>query len=234
MEIDRSKTIIAPIHGRWADEYVLDPITGLIAFPNFIDTLPSLILKLLNDHGSIGLAIGDVNNLKSYVETLNDENPWMFGHLAGNAFMSKLGTISLSFFKKIDYPWSCISTFGGDEIILACAGKSQIQFLQSVRNLSQELETNLPRSVSFAAGWFAVPANVERLTLSENEVESLCISAISLVDKALFSGKHKRKLENNQVAFISVLETRWLKQNKWCLKKGVVNERRTEIDETYD
>jgi len=97
-----------------------------------------------------------------------------------------LGEISLSAFEKLKYPWSALSTFGGDEMILVCAGKTQDDFYQSVENFHQELADHLPLSVSFAAGQFAVSSDYK---ITNQDALYLCASAISIVDQALLEGK---------------------------------------------
>lgn len=204
------------VHGHLIPNFVydpiIDPITGLVAFPCFFKKLPSVIPHLLNKYGGFGLAIGDVDHLKSYVEDINATDPMMFGHLAGNLYMSNLGKISLSVFNQFVFPWSCLSTFGGDKIIFVCAGTDRDQFRDFVKHLHQEVAKQLPRTISFATGWFSKSQDVGDVILQQAEANQLCISAISMIDRALLMKKKKRK---EYESFIFEENTKWLRNNQW-------------------
>lgn len=205
-----------PVHGVWQGAYVIDPITGLVAFPSFMSTFPLLFRGLLNTYGSLGMAIGDVDNLKSYVESRNHSDPHIFGHLAGNAFMANVGRISLSVFERMPFPWKCVATFGGDEVILACAGTSRSVFASCVNDLSHTLSNNLPRTVSFAHGWFSVSADARQPTLTDDDSSFLCMSILAQVDRALFASKKRRRDHKNiRSSKITSMRVRWLSNREW-------------------
>ncbi|MCH5584854.1 GGDEF domain-containing protein [Shimazuella sp. AN120528] len=215
MVYSAENSFVAPAYGKnWCD-YIRDPVTGFISFPSFLKSYTQEFPALLKNYGAVGIAVGDVDNLKSCFQSMNEKNPWSFGHLAGNAFMSQLGEISLSAFKKLEYPWSALSTFGGDEMILVCAGKTQADFYLSVEDFHHELADQLPLTVSFAAGWFAVEKDIELPT--QQDFAYLSASALSLVDRALLDGKNHIKEMNstNNCTFIKKMQTKWLREKEW-------------------
>ncbi len=210
-----------PVWGHWNNTYVPDPITGLVAFPSFLKTFKCLFGELLYTFDGVGLAIGDVDHLKTYVESIRNKDPLMFGHLAGNAFMSKLGAIGLGAFEQMSFPWRCLATFGGDEIILAGAGCSRAAFVTSVQSLSEKLAAGLPRTVSFAHGWFALSREQRCSRISDAAAASLSVSVIAMVDRALFSCKAQRdKLGSSQPPVITMMKTRWLRGDQWTLSEA--------------
>src|SRR5260221_7176155 len=210
-----------PVWGQWNDVYVLDPITGLVAFPSFLKTFKYLFTELLYSFNGVGLAIGDVDHLKTYVESVRNKDPLMFGHLAGNAFMSKLGMIGLGAFEQMPFPWRCLATFGGDEIILAGAGCSRSAFVSSVQGLSGTLSASLPRTVSFAHGWFALSREQRCRTIDDVSAASLSLSVIAMVDRALFNCKAQRdKLGTSNLPMVTMMKTRWLRGDRWTLAEG--------------
>lgn len=206
---------IAPVQGAWHGTYHLDTITGLVAFPCFLECFATQLRILLRTYGSVGIAIGDVDHLKSFVETSNRENPLLFGHLVGNAFMSRLGYISLSVFEQLAFSWRCLATFGGDEIIVVCAGSTRLAFHAAIDQLAQELAAKLPRTVSFAQGWFSIEQDTP--DLDQMDRVSLCLSPLALVDHALFAAKQRRGCtdQHQHVPIITTLKERWLYEKQW-------------------
>lgn len=196
------------------NHYTYDPVTGFLSFPSFFNALAKEFPFIFQKYGAIGVAIGDVDNLKSCFQSVDESNPWEFGHLAGNAFMAQLGKVGLSAFKKLEFPWGMLSTFGGDEIILVSAGKSLDHFHQSVESLHRSLAEQLPLSVSFAAGWFI---QEEQKPLTQQDGMYLSASLISIVDRALLEGKNYLKSkEPVGHTFVKKIQPYWLKEGKWC------------------
>jgi GGDEF domain-containing protein len=167
--------------------YVVDPITQLVAFPNFDASFPDLVNEAFASGREIGVAVGDVDDMKSYVEGERAADELCFGHLAGNALMAQLGAVALRWFGAADIGSGCLSTFGGDEIVLLAVSESVGQrFDEQVLALRQELSTALPCTVSFAYGVFTGRSRLERLPGTQ------CRRALVAVDRALFELKRKR------------------------------------------
>lgn len=58
----------APAAGGWCADARDDPITGLVAWPGFFTRLPGIVEDTVAAGHRLGIAIGDVDNLKDYVE----------------------------------------------------------------------------------------------------------------------------------------------------------------------
>jgi GGDEF domain-containing protein len=140
-----------PSRGSWCSDARDDPITGLIAWPGFFAELPTLLELSLSSGTAVGLAIGNVDNLKEYVEGVKAVDAQSFGHLAGNALMGRLGTIARNWLWHHGPSPACLATFGGDEIVLVAETSSRNSFYDDVARLRDQVCDGLPRSVSF--GW---------------------------------------------------------------------------------
>jgi GGDEF domain-containing protein len=131
------------------------------------------------------LAVGDVDDLKRYVERSNETDAESFGHLAGNRIMAKIGQLARDVAAEClaDVHLWCAATFGGDEIIILAdisAGRFREVLLELRRRFAQEL----PTSVSFAYGRYAHPGP---LAPERGHAEALAI--LASIDRALFSVK---------------------------------------------
>ena len=93
-----------PLRGSWASAATPDPVTGLLGFPEFYACLPSFLADQARCGRLVGIAIGDVDHLKSFVEDTNATDPGSFGHLAGNALMATLGRICALWFHSTEPP----------------------------------------------------------------------------------------------------------------------------------
>lgn len=139
-----------PAHGSWPSTSAPDPVTGLVGFPEFATCLAAFLTDQARLGQPVGIAIGDVDHLKSYVEDTNSTQPASFGHLAGNAYMAALGRICSSWFHASRFPAGCVSTFGGDEVIITATVAGRRAFAAAVSTLRDHCRRQLPRSVSFA------------------------------------------------------------------------------------
>jgi GGDEF domain-containing protein len=201
----------SPVKGHWSAKVELDPITGLLAFPVFHQHWPDCFRDHLAAGRSVGIAVGDVDNLKHYVERSKTKDPRLFGHLAGNALMSDLGRVALEWFHEWNPPWAVLSTFGGDEIILACAGMERRDFKAGVQALCARHGERLPCTVSYAGGWFESGRD---LPWKGESFFNNYVDALVLVDRALFRHKVHRKKTGGQRR-ITHLAPRWLKSPGW-------------------
>ncbi|MGC9667695.1 hypothetical protein ACNTMW_14205 [Planosporangium sp. 12N6] len=180
-----------PVAGGWCTAARHDPITGLVAYPDFDDEFPALLWQSLQNGQTVGLAVGDVDHLKEYVEAANVADPMSFGHLAGNALMRQLGEVTTSWFHRQDFSGGCASTFGGDEIILAAQTEGLAVFHDSVVCLARLLATELPRTVSFA---LAILSRTDLPAVGPGPGWSrhLYVHLVSAVDRCLFAAKATR------------------------------------------
>jgi len=122
-----------------------------------------------------------VDHLKSFVENTNATEPGSFGHLAGNALMSTLVRICSSWFHSTKFPVGCVSTFGGDEVIVAAVVNATTEFETSISALRDQCCQQLPRSVSFAHATIVPCLGMDW--------RSYATEMLSAVDRALFSRK---------------------------------------------
>lgn len=182
----------------------LDPITRLVAFPSFHERFPDVFARELAAGRAVGIAIGDVDNLKSYVERARSAHDLMFGHLAGNDVMSRLGRSAIDWFSQTEGV-GCVATFGGDEVILAMIDVTPAGFGRHVRTLARRLADDLPCTVSFAHSTFIRPPR----TIESFTVEHY-LRALVLVDRALFTAKKRLRR-----AHVVDLRPRLLSESGW-------------------
>lgn len=178
-----------PVVG-WCGDSRQDPITGLVAFPDFNFNLPDILACCASRGSDLGIAIGDVDNLKEYVENSKSRDPAAYGHLAGCALMQRLGLVAASWFDTVHPAFGCASTFGGDEIIVALAVErgADADFEALVVGLRNELFDALPRSVSF--GWtVAHLGEVDLDQTDRRQHRDRCTALLSAVDIALIRQK---------------------------------------------
>jgi HAD superfamily hydrolase (TIGR01549 family) len=180
----------------WCEDGRLDPITGLIAFPDFHAALPPLLVSAAGRRRSVGLAIGDVDNLKMYVENANNTDPASFGHLAGCAVMTQLGAVARQWFDRYDFSRACVSTFGGDEIIIAAEVTEADAFAAAITELAYQLRTQLPRPVSFA---FAIATPEQFGDIGEANPIDTCTRILASVDRFLFVTKADNRARQHPV-----------------------------------
>ena len=180
-----------PVAGGWCAAARDDPITGLVAYPDFDDEFPGLLWQSLQVGHTVGLAVGDVDHLKEYVEAANAADPMSFGHLAGNAFMRQLGDVTATWFHRQAFSRGCASTFGGDEVILAARTAGLARFHSEVVSLARRLAAELPRTVSFALATLS-PADVPPVAPGPGWSRHLYVHLVSAVDRRLFAAKATR------------------------------------------
>jgi len=166
-----------------ARQLLCDPLTGLVAYPSFAEYLTEH-LPALARYG-LHLAIGDVDDLREYVTLQRAENPTMFGHLAGNECMRRLGTITVDWAGRAlsSWPFFLCGTFGGDEVIVAAAGCPYRSFLEEVACLQRAVTAGAPRTCSFSAGTLQTDG------LRAGGGDTAYREFVSAVDRALFTLK---------------------------------------------
>ncbi|MDA8369064.1 MAG: GGDEF domain-containing protein [Nocardiopsaceae bacterium] len=171
-----------------------------MAFPDFHAVFGRHLVDSLVSGFSVGVAIGDVDDLKSYVEDSNEGDPECFGHLAGNALMARCGAVGTTWFRKQLFSAGCMSTFGGDEIIIAAAVMNSAKFKPTIVTLRDRCRQWLPRTVSFG---IAV-VTPDTPGLSEHLHAPLRIANLVLagVDRALFTHKSARRRNEGEEGFV--------------------------------
>lgn len=176
-----------PRRGSWPSSAAPDPVTGLVGFPEFSACLPSFVAEQAARGRAVGLAIGDVDHLKSYVEDTNADGD-SFGHVAGNAYMTALGRICAGWFHTSRFPAGCVSTFGGDEVITTAAVADPHAFRTAIATLRDHCRAQLPRTVSFASTVITPPLSTD----------ASCVTGLlSQVDAVLFRRKAARTGAND-------------------------------------
>lgn len=160
-----------------------DPLTGLVAYPSFEAHMIALLPGLATD--GLHLAIGDVDDLRGYITTANADDPNLFGHLAGNDCMRRVGHATRRW--AADYldfwPFAVCATFGGDEVIIAAAGRPYEAFIDALTELVSRIRSTAPRPCSFTSAT-TVPSPYIAGT-AEDAYRRL----VSRVDKCLFCHK---------------------------------------------
>ncbi|MET8623773.1 hypothetical protein ABZW30_08450 [Kitasatospora sp. NPDC004669] len=191
---------------QWCTGSREDPLTGLVAFPDFHTSIPRALAAELEAGGLVALAIGDVDGLKEHVEQANATDAASFGHLAGNQVMARLGAATRTWFRDQPWPAACAATFGGDEVIIAAAVDDPAAFHQAVTGLRDRLAEVLPTQVSFAlavAGPCHLPAGREGNAWKHTFTDRL----LATVDRCLFAHKAARRAAGTAGGVIAVTES---------------------------
>lgn len=200
----KSPDTVAPTRGGWMAGARPDPITGLVAFPDFHTAFGPRLLDALGAGLPVAVAIGDVDHLKQHVENANVTDPESFGHLAGNALMARLGQICSTWFRQQRFPAGCVSTFGGDEVIVAVTLQRREQFHTAVAALRDQCRRGLPCTVSFALT-VVTAADLPDLGEYRRDPLQACNQVLAAVDKALFACKAARlRGEGGHVAAVDI------------------------------
>lgn len=184
-----SDAFVAPIDG-WdlaAPEARADPITGLLAYPDFDRLAADWICGWLRAGEDVAIAIGDVDDLRGHVENMRCRDPRHFGHVAGNAVMRGVGAATRSWLVNASSVIRGVaSTFGGDEVIIVATVTERESFIADVGRLQSEIAAALPRTLSFAYCCLSGPLVDDRLLEPERDVfEALMF----VVDRTLLAAK---------------------------------------------
>jgi GGDEF domain-containing protein len=165
-----------------------DPLTGLVAYPSFEAHMIEALPQLASD--GVQLAIGDVDDLRGYVTAAKLNDAALFGHLAGNDCMRRVGEATRKWEAEVldGWPFAVCATFGGDEVIVAAAGRPYDIFLDALTDLIVRIRAAAPRPCSFAS---ATTRPVSRFATS---AELAYRRLVSNVDASLFC--HKAAVRN--------------------------------------
>jgi GGDEF domain-containing protein len=128
-----------------------DPLTGLVAYPSFEAHLIAILPELAAN--GLHLAIGDVDDLRGYVTAAKADDPTLFGHLAGNDCMRRVGEATRTWAAEIldGWPFAVCATFGGDDVVVAAAGRPYDAFRDALADLVSRIRSAAPRPCSFAS-----------------------------------------------------------------------------------
>lgn len=168
-----------------------DPTTGLYAFTDFIAALPRLLASYSAGVGrpvGIGLAVGDVDGLKSLIEAPPDPVSGLSGHIRGNHFMSTLGHVITDFAQELGSHGVGIATFGGDEIILAMPAPCPMSFATFIGGMRESCSRTLPLTISFLWTWISSAEDSERFPGHRDYY-----AVLMALDRALVQRKLARK-----------------------------------------
>jgi GGDEF domain-containing protein len=171
-----------------------DPLTGLVAYPSFEAHIIAVLPELAKD--GLHLAIGDVDDLRGYVTAANADDPSLFGHLAGNDCMRRVGDATRRWVADyLDFwPFAVCATFGGDEVIVAAAGRPYDAFIDALTELVSRIRSTAPRPCSFAS------ATTTPMAYTVGTAEDAYRRLVSRVDKCLFSHKASARHTGSTVA----------------------------------
>lgn len=190
-----------PHRGGWCADLRDDPITGLTAWPQFEEALPGLLVRQLQSGRSIGLAIGDCDEFKAYVETERVHDPRAWGHQVGNKVMAQLGSLARCWLPTLEdsIRGGVLATFGGDEVIvvLDCTGSDFEKLVQDLRDRFCE---RLPVTVSFSYAVLSpqiLPPSVTGITW----MREWTAHVIGEVDRTLFGTKHARRDQGANIPY---------------------------------
>ena len=168
------------------DLMLCDPLTYLVAYPSFQKYMVEHFFSLSSE--GIHLAIGDVDDLKRYVTECQSIDPMLFGHIAGNECMQRVGKITTQWASTTFTPnhFALCGAFGGDEIIIAASGITYDHFYYAVLELAEKLRKGAPRPLSFAM------ATIKSTSTCRFDPYYHFRKLVIEVDMALFNQKNKR------------------------------------------
>jgi GGDEF domain-containing protein len=160
-----------------------DPLTGLVAYPSFEAHLIASLPELAAD--GLHLAIGDVDDLRGYVTAARADDPTLFGHLAGNDCMRRIGEATRGWAAEMldGWPFAVCATFGGDEVIVAASGRPYAAFVDALAELALRIRSTAPRACSFAS------ATTAPMACSDSTAADTYRRCIAHVDGCLFYHK---------------------------------------------
>lgn len=168
----------------------MDPTTGLYAFTDFMTVLPRLV-ESCSTSGErpvgVGVAVGDVDGLKSLIESPPDQAGGLMGHLRGNMFMSSLGCLARTLTKRLGVGQASLATFGGDEIVLIVSSPCPMSFSAYLNAIRHAVASALPRSISFAWTWLPGCPVIREA----KEYDTLLME----LDRTLMERKHARRAD---------------------------------------
>jgi GGDEF domain-containing protein len=173
-----------------------DPISGLVAWPGYFARLPALLGDHLHSGRSVGLSIGQVENLSGYVEDI--------GHVAGVELVTRLGATAREWLLDDDVRHGCLATFGGGEIVFAAEARSEAAYVEHVGRLRAALVEALPRSVSFVATFLEAGSISE--SVADDGWQDFCVQVIARMERALFAqmGARRHHRPNLPIVTISI------------------------------
>jgi hypothetical protein len=126
-----------------------------------------------------------VDDLRGYVTAAKAADLTLFGHLAGNDCMRRAGEATRRWEAEVldCWPFAVCATFGGDEVIVAAAGRPYAAFIEVLTDLVVRIRAAAPRPCSFAS------ATTGPMTCGFGNAASAYCRLVSHVDECLF--RHK-------------------------------------------
>lgn len=179
-----------------------DPISGLVAWPGFFARLPALLGEHLQTGRSVGLSIGQVEDLSGYVESMSAADSGSFGHLAGVELVTRLGVTAREWLLDDDLRHGCLATFGGGEIVFVAEARSEAEYVEHVGRLRAVLVDALPRSVSFVA--MQLDASAVSALVVDDGWQDFCVQIIARMERALFAQLSARRHHRPNLPIVTI------------------------------
>lgn len=158
----------------------------MLAYDSFAELALILMGKTPKKH--MHLAIGDVDDLRGYVTSQKAENEYLFGHVAGNDCMRRVGRAVCSWWGTEFKEWDDLicGTFGGDEVIVLARGGVRSDFGAALSRLGRAINLSAPRPCSFS--WTSIDASTRRDATPVVEFRKI----VSALDHHLFMQKSRK------------------------------------------
>lgn len=188
---------VPPWTGRWSTTARDDPTTGLIAWAHFNTELPLRMADALAAGQSIGIAIGDVDDLNLFVEFADAAESRVAGGSVEEAIMAPLGAIARHWLAASGPRHGALATFGSDEIIFVADAPDETGFLIDVHELRDVLCNSLPRTVSFAV--LVITPDVTPARAEAEGWDGLMATVIDVLSRTVEENKQRRRLDPTSV-----------------------------------
>ncbi|HEU0287157.1 MAG TPA: hypothetical protein VFR22_08930 [Nocardioidaceae bacterium] len=199
---ERHEWFPPPSLGSWRMAARDDPISGLVAWPGFFARLPALLGEHLQTGRSVGLSIGQVEDLSGYVESMSAADSGSFGHLAGVELVTRLGVTAREWLLDDDLRHGCLATFGGGEIVFVAEARSEAEYVEHVGRLRAVLVDALPRSVSFVA--MQLDASAVSALVVDDGWQDFCVQIIARMERALFAQLSARRHHRPNLPIVTI------------------------------
>lgn len=193
-----------PVTGDWLRCSRDEPNTGMVCWPDFHRDWPYHARLELHAGRMLGVAIGDVDGLAEHVARANTGDTPLWGHLAGNELMRQAGLGARTWLARQGWSAACLSTFGGDEIVVAATVDGPAELIAAVGGLRDELAAALPRTVSWAVGWLH-PHQVPDVP-DDEWAQWLGRHVLGHIDRVLFATKARRAAGDVEPGFLVLAE----------------------------
>lgn len=199
---ERHEWFPPPAIGSWRMAARDDPISGMVAWPGFFARMPALLGEHLYTGRSVGLSIGQVEDLSGYVEGMSAVDSGSFGHLAGIELLTRLGATAREWLYDDGVRHGCLATFGAGEVVLVAEAGSEAEYVEHVGRLRAALVDALPRSVSFVAA--QLDASSISDSVADDAWQGFCVQVIARMERALFAQLSARRHHRPNLPIVTI------------------------------